>query len=77
MGDTPFVGHMPEPLALIDATLLFAAQILIAENPVLLAPPEGATTLSPQVRAARHLLDALRELHAAVEIYRDLNKGVL
>lgn len=60
-----------EPLALIDATLLFAVQVLIAQHPDLLAPPEVPVLRpSPGLRAARHLFDAIRELHHAVESYR-------
>ena len=35
--------HVPEPLALIDATLLFTVQVLLARHPELLLPPEGST----------------------------------
>jgi hypothetical protein len=68
-----YAVHLPvlEPLALIDATLLFAVQVLIAQHPDLLAPPEvPALRLAPGLRAAQHLLDAIRELHHAVESYR-------
>jgi hypothetical protein len=64
--------HVPEPLALIDATLLFTVQILIARHPQLLLPPE-VPVLHPStgLRAARRLLDGIRELHRAIETYRD------
>jgi hypothetical protein len=65
--------HLPvlEPLALIDATLLFAVQVLLAQHPDLLAPPEVPVLRPlPGLHAARHLLDAIRELHYAVDSYR-------
>jgi hypothetical protein len=68
--------HVPEPLALIDATLLFTVQVLIARHPELLLPPE-VTVLHPPpgLRAARALLDGIRELHRAIDAYRDLLAG--
>jgi hypothetical protein len=64
--------RVPEPLALIDATLLFTVQVLIARHPELLLPPEVPVLHAPPgLRAARHLLDEIRELHRAVESYRD------
>ena len=61
-----------EPLDLIDATLLFLIQVLLAKHPDLLAPPEEAAEPRPPlgVRAAHHILDAIREVHHAIEIYR-------
>ena len=68
--------HIPEPLALIDATLLFTAQVLIARHPELLLPPEVPVLHPPPgLRAARRLLDGIRELHRAMEAYRDLLSG--
>ena len=65
--------HVPEPLALIDATLLFAVQILIARHPELLLPPEVPVLHPPPgLRAARRLLDGIRDLHRAIEAYRDI-----
>jgi hypothetical protein len=65
--------HVPEPLALIDATLLFTVQVLIARHPELALPPEVAVLHPPPgLRAARRLLDGVRELHHAIESYRDL-----
>lgn len=64
--------HVPEPLALIDATLLFTVQVLIARHPELLLPPEMPVLHPPPgLRAARHLLDGIRDLHRAIEAYRD------
>ncbi len=64
--------HVPEPLALIDATLLFTVQVLLARHPELLLPPEVPVLHpSPGLRAARCLLDGIRELHCALETYRD------
>lgn len=68
--------HVPEPLALIDATLLFTVQVLLARHPELLLPPEVAVLHPPPgLRAARRLLDGIRELHRAIEAYRDLLTG--
>lgn len=60
-----------EPLALIDATLLFLVQVLLARHPDLYAPPESGTELRPPpgTRAAHHVLDAVREVHNAIELY--------
>jgi hypothetical protein len=70
---TPHVSlPVPEPLALIDATLLFLVQVLLAKHPHLYAPPEEAAEALPPpgIRAARHILDAVREVHHALESYR-------
>jgi hypothetical protein len=65
--------HVPEPLALIEATLLFTVQVLIARHPELTLPPEVAVLHPPPgLRAARRLLDSIRELHGALETYRYL-----
>ncbi|WP_437596891.1 hypothetical protein WMF28_30370 [Sorangium sp. So ce590] len=60
-----------EPLALIDATLLFLVQVLLARHPELYAPPESGTEPRPPpgTRAAHHIIDAIREVHNAIEIY--------
>jgi len=60
-----------EPLALIDATLLFLVQVLLARHPELYAPPESGTERRPPpgTRAAHHIIDAVREVHSAIEIY--------
>ena len=58
-----------EPLALVDATLLFLIQVLIAKHPELLAAPEEQLLPSPGTRAARHILDAIREVHHTIETY--------
>lgn len=64
--------HVPEPLALIDATLLFTVQVLIARHPELLLPPEVPVLHPPPgLRAARRLLDGIRDLHRAITAYRD------
>ncbi len=62
---------IPEPLALLDATLLFVIQVLIAQHPDLLAPPEEPAPRTPGLRAARRIFEAVRELHAALDGYRD------
>ena len=60
-----------EPIALIDATLLFLVQVLLAKHPDLY--PAHETDHEPRpppgVRAAHHILDAIREVHHAIEIY--------
>ena len=60
-----------EPIALIDATLLFLVQVLLAKHPELY--PNHETEAEPRpppgVRAAHHILDAIREVHRAIEIY--------
>ena len=58
-----------DPLALVDATLLFLVQVLIAKHPDLLAAPEEQLLPPPGTRAARHILDAIREVHYAIETY--------
>jgi hypothetical protein len=63
--------YVPEPLALIEATLLFTVQVLLARHPELTLPPEVALLHPPPgLRAARRLLDEIRELHHALETYR-------
>lgn len=57
-----------EPIALLDATLLFLIQLFLAQHPNLLAPPESPDT-HPGLRPARRVLDAVRELHHAIESY--------
>lgn len=59
-----------EPIALLDATLLFIIQMLIANHPDLLAPPETPPAALPGLWAARHTVDAVRELHHALDSYR-------
>jgi hypothetical protein len=58
-----------DPIALIDATLLFLVQVLIAKHPDLLAAPEEELHPPPGTRAAHHILDAIREVHHAIETY--------
>ena len=63
---------VPEPLALLDATLIFLIQVLIAQQPELLTQPEQVDMRRPAhpLRAARHILDAVREVHHALDTYR-------
>ncbi|WP_437961319.1 hypothetical protein WME76_17890 [Sorangium sp. So ce119] len=61
---------IPEPLALLDATLLFLIQVLLAQHPDLLTPPEEPAPRNPGPRAARRIFEAVRELHAALDNYR-------
>ena len=60
-----------EPLALIDATLLFLVQVLLAKHPDLYAPPDSGKESRPPpgTRAAHHIIDAVREVHNAIELY--------
>ncbi len=60
-----------EPIALIDATLLFLVQVLLAKHPELYPSheTEAQSRPPPGVRAAHHILDAIREVHRAIEIY--------
>lgn len=59
-----------EPIALLDATLLFILQLFLAQHPDLLAPPEALNEHPPHgLRPARRVLDAVRELHHALESY--------
>jgi hypothetical protein len=62
---------LPDPLALLDATALFVIQVLIAQHPELLAVPEQP--LPSPARPLGHaslLLDAVRDLQYAIEVYR-------
>jgi hypothetical protein len=58
-----------DPLALVDATLLFLIQVLIAKHPEILAAPEEQLHPPPGTRAARRILEAIREVHHAIETY--------
>jgi hypothetical protein len=61
---------VPEPLALLDATLLFVVQLLLAQHPELLDPPELPPPPTAGLRAARRTFEAVRELHTALDSYR-------
>jgi hypothetical protein len=60
-----------EPIALIDATLLFLVQVLLAKHPELYPTheTEAQPRPPPGTRAAHHILDAIREVHHAIELY--------
>jgi len=60
-----------EPIALIDATLLFLVQVLLAKHPELYPTheTEAEPRPPPGVRAAHHILEAIREVHHAIEVY--------
>jgi hypothetical protein len=66
---SPVPFPVPEPLALVDATLLFLIQVLIAQHPDLLDDEPPRCPVYP-LRAARHILDAIREVHYALDAYR-------
>ncbi len=69
----PVSLRLADPLALIDATLTFAVQVLIAQHPELLLPPEVPLLRPPAgLRAARHVLAAIKELHHVLETYQAL-----
>jgi hypothetical protein len=61
-------------MALLEETMLFVCQMLIARHPALLAAPEEADSLhaDPPLRVARHILDAGRALSDALGCYREL-----
>lgn len=62
---------IPEPLALLHATALFVIQVLLAQHPELLAPPEDfAPSAALPLRHAHLLLNAVRDLQYALEVYR-------
>lgn len=63
--------RLPDPLALVDATLAFTVQVLIAQHPELLLPPEIPVLHPPPgLRAANHVLDAIKELHRVLKSYQ-------
>ena len=67
---TPSVSlPLPEPIALLDATLLFLIQVLLAQHPDLLTPIESTEPPAPGLPAARRILEAVRELHHTLEMY--------
>lgn len=64
-----------EPIALLDATLLFIIQLFLAQHPDMLAPPESNLAQPPpRLRHARRILDAVRELHLALQSYDALRQ---
>jgi hypothetical protein len=62
-----------ELVTLLEASLLFVLQWLIARHPDLLAAPEEAETIRPAIPlyGARRLLAAIRELSHALENYHE------
>lgn len=62
---------IPELVTLLEATLLFVIQLLIARHPDLLDAPEEATRCPPPpLYGARRILAAVRELNHALDNYR-------
>ena len=57
------------PITLIDATLLFLVQVLLANHPELAVDDDDEHRHPPTLRAARHILGAIREVHYAIETY--------
>jgi hypothetical protein len=69
----PYVSlPVPQPLALLDATLIFLGQVLIAQTPDLLGAEheEDHFLPPPPLRAARTVIAAVREVHYALDAYR-------
>jgi hypothetical protein len=64
---------LPQPIDFIDATLRFTIQLILAQHPDLLTLPDEPHLLPPPgLRAARHILNVIRELHYALDTYRAL-----
>jgi hypothetical protein len=62
---------IPELVVLLEATLLFVIQLLIARHPDLLdAPEEADRHPPPPLYGARRILAAVRELNHALDSYR-------
>lgn len=59
------------PLALLEAALAIAVQALIARNPEMLTERQHLPK-APQAAAALHIVVLYRELHDALDVYRDL-----
>jgi hypothetical protein len=59
------------PLALLDAALAVAVQALIAKNPELLSACAHLRN-APRVVAAHHIVVLYREMHDALDEYREL-----
>jgi hypothetical protein len=59
------------PLALLEAALAVAVQALIAKNPELLCAC-GRLREAPRVVAAYHIVVLYREMHDALDAYREL-----
>jgi hypothetical protein len=59
------------PLALLDAALAIAVQALIARNPEMLSECAHLHK-APQVAAALNIVVLYREMHDALDEYRDL-----
>lgn len=59
-------------VVMLEATLLFVIQLLIARHPDLLAASEEVDSIRSAVPlyGARRILAAIRELHHALENYR-------
>jgi len=66
----PF-SPVSDPILLIDATLVFLAQVLLAKHPELAddEDDDDPPRPPPVLRAARHILGAIREVHYAIETY--------
>lgn len=66
----------PDPVRLLETLLALGVQLLIADNPELLLPPE-VPVLHPSRRLAlaRNAVALIRETHYALERYRDAGPG--
>jgi hypothetical protein len=59
------------PLALLEAALAVAVQALIARNPEMLSERQHLRN-APQIAAALNIVVLYREMHDALDEYRDL-----
>jgi len=66
----------PDPVRLLETLLALGVQLLIADNPELLLPPE-VPVLHPTRRLAlaRNAVALIRETHYALERYCDAGPG--
>jgi hypothetical protein len=58
--------------ALLDAAVAVTIQALIARNPELLRESDEGRRPLPQVSAARALITVFRDLHDAMQLYRNV-----
>lgn len=62
----------PDPIYLLETLLALGIQLLLADNPELLLPPEVAILHpTPRLTRARAIVALLRETHFALERYRN------
>lgn len=61
-----------EPIAFLDAAMLFVVQVLIARHPELMAPPETPGLRQPALLAAHEALECVFELQRSLKTYREI-----